>query len=721
MIQLKTLFTALAIIGCSSLFAQTDILDARTNYNVGDIVTVEGIVTSGADLGSVRYIQDSSAGIAIYPGSNWDSFDFEPQPGDYIIVNGEMTEYNGLLEVGSNIISMTLVSSGNTLPEPEQITPNQLNESREGELVIIPGTTFESGGQVVEGNSTYSFNASGEQGVIYVKSTNSLVGTTLNGCEMNLVGICSQHTYDGVGGYQLLPRGAADLVSTSAICLATEVVQTNLTTSSFDLSWTTDVEGDSEVNYGLTTALGMTESVNESVLDHTVTLTGLEAGKLYYASVSSTTSNGEVVSSPIRVYATVSNSSGDIHAFFVGSVDTSVATFEEAVSTGTETNDQIAEWITSAQHTLELAFYNLNNVAIENAINTAVANGVDVRLVVEGSTATIGVDNLDAAVDVVYRTDGEGSGMHNKFIVGDADYVESAFVLTGSTNMTTENLNSDRNNVIVLEDQSLARAYRLEFEEMFSGVFGADKTINTPKKFVVGGSPVELYFSPTDGTNSAIKSAIETTEYSLIFAVMSFTRDDIAETIINQSSIFTTIQGVMEDESNSGSEFVTLDEAGIDIYSHEGVTGTMHNKYAVVDHVQPEADPIVITGSHNWSSSAENVNDENTLFIHDARVANLYYQEFVALLFDLGIIGVDLVDGDAAVSAYPNPAESILNVIVTEKMIGETLQLVDISGRVAKTFQPSSTVNQLEIAELESGVYFLNSSQLSNSIRVVIE
>ena len=108
---------------------------------------------------------------------------------------------------------------------------------------------------------------------------------------------------------------------------------------------------------------------------------------------------------------------------------------------------------------------------------------------------------MDAAVDVVYRTDGEGSGMHNKFIVGDADYVESAFVLTGSTNMTTENLNSDRNNVIVLEDQSLARAYRLEFEEMFSGVFGADKTINTPKKFVVGGSPVELYFSlPTAQT-----------------------------------------------------------------------------------------------------------------------------------------------------------------------------------------------------------------------------
>ena len=58
--------------------------------------------------------------------------------------------------------------------------------------------------------------------------------------------------------------------------------------------------------------------------------------------------------------------------------------------------------------------------------------------------------------------------------------------------------------------------------------FGPDKVINTPKKFIVGGSPVELYFSPSDGTTSAIRKSIETTDYSLIFALLAFTRDDIA-------------------------------------------------------------------------------------------------------------------------------------------------------------------------------------------------
>ena len=109
--------------------------------------------------------------------------------------------------------------------------------------------------------------------------------------------------------------------------------------------------------------------------------------------------------------------------------------------------------------------------------------------------ANIGISSLDSSVEVIYRQDGEGSGMHNKVVIGDAEYTESAFVLTGSTNMTTGNLNTDKNNVIVIEDQSLARGYTLEFNEMWgsdtfepdlaNSKFGPDKTINTPKKFII--------------------------------------------------------------------------------------------------------------------------------------------------------------------------------------------------------------------------------------------
>ena len=59
----------IAILSSTLSNAQSDILDARTNYNIGQTVTVTGIITSGADLGSVRYVQDASAGIALYPVS----------------------------------------------------------------------------------------------------------------------------------------------------------------------------------------------------------------------------------------------------------------------------------------------------------------------------------------------------------------------------------------------------------------------------------------------------------------------------------------------------------------------------------------------------------------------------------------------------------------------------------------------------------------------------
>ena len=721
-----------AILTSTVLTAQSDIQDVRSNYSIGQTVTITGIVTSGSDLGSVRYIQDDSAGIALYPGDNWDDWSAEPNPGDEVTVTGEITEYNGLLEIGPNLSQVDVLSSGNDLPEAQVVTPNMIDESLEGELVVIQSTTFDSGGQTIESNATYTFNASGEEGIIYVRSSNSLVGTILNGCEMNLMGIVSQFTFDGFGGYQLLPRGASDMVSTSGICLTSEVEQTNISASSFDLIWTTDVAGNSEVEWGLTPDLGISDSDFFPVTDHVVSLSGLSPGTLYYARVRSTSDEGETVISPTRVYATISESSGNIHVYFTGSVDTSVAIDEEAMSLGTSTNDTIAAWITSAQHTLDIAVYNTNNVAIENAVNTAAANGVQIRYIAEGENANLGIQNFDSSIPVHYRTDGEGSGMHNKFFVGDADYPETAFVLTGSTNMTTANLNTDKNNVIVFQDQSIARGYRLEFNEMWgsdtmvpdeaNSKFGPAKTVNTPLKYIVGGSPVEVYFSPTDGTTSAIRETIETMDYDMAFALLSFTRDDLADAIIDGSSFFVSPQGAIEQISGTGAEFDNLTAAGIDVHSHQGIAGSLHHKYAVIDYSEPLSDPTVVTGSHNWSSTAENINDENTVVVHDARVSNLYYQEFRGLLISMGVISsVEDENGDFVMTAFPNPTSDVLHVEVSNEYVGTAFTLSDINGRLVEVLNVKSTRTSLDVSGLEPGVYVLRSAKLNRSLQVVVQ
>jgi phosphatidylserine/phosphatidylglycerophosphate/cardiolipin synthase-like enzyme len=48
----------------------------------------------------------------------------------------------------------------------------------------------------------------------------------------------------------------------------------------------------------------------------------------------------------------------------------------------------------------------------------------------------------------------------------------------------------------------------------------------------------------------------------------------------------------------------------------------MHHKVFIID------GQIVVTGSYNFSRSAEERNDENLLVIHNAAIASLYQDEF---------------------------------------------------------------------------------------------
>lgn len=697
----------------ASLVAQDNILDVRQNYNIGQIVTVTGVVTSDDNLGSVRYLQDTTAGIALYPGQDWSAWEATPQIGDSLSVTGEITEYNGLLEVGPNLTEVSFFGQGE-LPEPLEITPAQMGENLEGQLVRINGVTFPLAGTFITGNNTYDFTASGEFGVIYVRTSNTLVGEELTGCEVDMLGIVSQFSFDGFGGYQLLPRGPVDLIPASALCFTSPVIQSDMATTSFTLSWTTDLACDGVIEFGTTEALGEVTPGGTNTPTHTASLTGLEPGTIVYARAVCTLEDGSSASSAIRPYATVSESSGDIHVYFNGPVDHSVATDELALSLGADMNDTVAAWIMGAQHTLDVAAYNLNDQTVEDAVNAAAANGVQIRWIYEGQNANIGLSSLDASVVVHPRTDGEGSGMHNKFIIGDADHAESAFVLTGSTNLTTGQLVSDLNNVIVLEDQSLARAYELEFEEMWGAEgmtpnaanarFGTDKTWNTPVDFVVGGSPVELYFSPSDGTTAAIQAEIEAANANFEFALLTLTRDDLGDAIVElNQSFFVSPIGVIEQVNVTGSEFDNLISNGVQAYHHD-ISGDCHHKYCIIDHSAVESDPMVITGSHNWSSSAENVNDENTVIVHNARVANLYHQEFRGIINALS--GGDAVR-DADIRRWmltPNPARDQVWIRGLEPT--DLVQLLDAGGRqIDVDVLRQGSVSQLELGTLAPGIY----------------
>lgn len=702
-------------------------ISAARIAGVGAAVTVTGIVTNGTEMGSsVRYIQDSQAGIAVYPGVDWASWPSAPLRGDLVTVSGVITEFNGLLEIGPTLTAVTVNSSNNTLPTNQLVTPSMIAEEYEGELVMVENVVFDLAGSVISGNSTYTYSANGQSGVIYIRAGSVLVGTNLPASAITLVGIVSQFdaTAPFDAGYQILPRDENDFILPPGVAIIGPVTQTNITTSSFDLNWTTNNTSDSQVNYGLTPSLGQTVYVNESVTNHVVTIPGLQPGTIYYASVTSSNVDGSSTSS-VRPYATKSLSSGEIRAYFNRQVDNSYATFENAVSLGGASNDTIAAYILRAQQSLDIAIYNFTDDAtIANAINNRYNAGVQVRIVADGSTAQLGLSLLNPNIPIVERVNTTGTGiMHNKFMIVDADSAANSWVFTGSMNWTDNNMYNDFNNIIIFQDQSIARGYRLEFEEMWggsgaqpgnpNGVFSSAKTNNTPLQYVLGPDDikVESYFSPTDNANGAIIKTMQTTDVNLDYAILAFTRTDIADAIIAEDDLFLVlVRGMMEQVSDPSSEFAYLQAAGQDIRSHEGISYDLHHKYCIVDHSTLDSDPTVLTGSHNWSSAAQTTNDENTVVVHDARIANLYLQEFMATW---SLVGVE-DETNNGMSVYPNPASYNLWVGVPVQSGKAILNIFNAQGQLVHTENLNAGMNSVSLPSLAVGTYVCKVSNDTN-------
>lgn len=81
------------------------------------------------------------------------------------------------------------------------------------------------------------------------------------------------------------------------------------------------------------------------------------------------------------------------------------------------------------------------------------------------------------------------------------------------------------------------------------------------------------------------------------------------------------------------------------------------------------------------------------------------------------IIGIDTFSVDRALSTqsfftqnysvYPNPASDVLNVSAKNNVSIKEIQLTDVNGRIVKTVKANETASQINIADLNAGVYFL--------------
>lgn len=712
---MNRLFAAAAF--CSTLF-QSQVLaqsiSAARNAAIGSQVTVTGIVTTGSSLGGIRYLQDADAGIAAFPG-NGSVPGFNPQPGTNITVTGTLTNYSGLLEI-TPINAFTVNSTGNPLPAPVLVTPAGLDESVESRLVRMNGVHFSGTGTFAAG--TWPVVAGTETANVYFRTGHPMIGTPVPAGAVDITGIGSQFSNNPpyTDGYQLLPRTSADITPHASISIQPPVVQSNLVTNGFTLAWQTNLAGTTEAFYGSTPAMGSHASNAVAGTTHSLPLSGLQPATFYYAQVFSVSGTDTAFAVP-ALYSTASTSSGAIKVYFTKSVDTGVSSGQDAIGLFQATDDTIKAYIDRAQQTLDIAMYNTNSTFVVQAVNAAKARGVQVRWIAEGSNANTALNGLNAAIPRLMRTNSEGSGMHNKFMVIDAEDAQRATVMGGSCNWTTQSFFDDYNNIVFIQDQALARCYRKEFEEMWGGSgpqpvpalsrFGAAKTDNTPHLFNVGGSLVESFFSPSDGTTAKIKGTLDAAQQNLRLALYIFTEYSLSQAVLaakNRPGMY--VAGDVEEADATGSKFSYLLGQGVQLYSHNTEPGLLHHKYAIVDE-GTAYDPRVETGSHNWTSSAETVNDENTLIIHNATVANLFYQEWNAR--HQAVMAVEAPEAPALLNAWPVPADQWLH-LRTETGAQADIALLDLAGR--EVFHSTATgTADVPVGALPSGIYVLTCVQ----------
>ena len=272
-----------------------------------------------------------------------------------------------------------------------------------------------------------------------------------------------------------------------------------------------------------------------------------------------------------------------------------------------------------------------------------------------------------------------GAQMHNKFVV-----IDDQWVFTTSMNFTLTDLYGDEsnrvarallgnaNNAVEINSPEVAQIFLDEFNQMWGDTGPQPNYIEArfsgrkargrePHRVQVGNRAIDIYFSPGYNVVQAITRFVEEqAREKLYFAIFAWSDYDLERAVKMKWETYDgyregartdfILRGVFEfwDEwwsagrNMAGRRSFQQSETNPNIrwkyrppvFASRGVR-RLHHKYMIID-ADTRHNPTVITGSANWSNNANNINDENTLFIYCPLIANQFTQEFYARYKDSG-------------------------------------------------------------------------------------
>jgi len=313
-------------------------------------------------------------------------------------------------------------------------------------------------------------------------------------------------------------------------------------------------------------------------------------------------------------------------------------------------------------------------VKLGKRAHVILANGSEKKKPNDGNQAAAA--QLGSSVELTRRMLWSAGLAHNKFLVVCDDASRPVAIWTGSTNWATTGLCTQMNNAILIEDATIAQAYleqwqRLHADEQVDATGKAHHflaplmTANDQAKSGGGGAAGDctIWFTRTSDRRDirAAADVINGAREAILFLMFEPGSNGLRQVVEARMTPGTAtydralyIHGVVNTlHPRGGKADVTMVARGntrhldLRILEPQGVNANLaewakevtrqdfligqggmighaiiHSKVIVVD---PFSNPVVITGSHNFSAPASESNDENLLIIRgNAALAERY-------------------------------------------------------------------------------------------------
>lgn len=283
---------------------------------------------------------------------------------------------------------------------------------------------------------------------------------------------------------------------------------------------------------------------------------------------------------------------------------------------------------------LDVAIYQYELKEIVDAVNAAFDRKVNVRLIYHAKPGDKQTDKNKSSASHLPAANKRAritqAIFHHKFIVLSkmaAGKREPVAVLAGSTNFTFNGVYAQANDLYVNTDPGVAQKYLDQFEHIFGGEVVADtRKRDTAENVYDPAATMQVGFSPRSGgtdlncfvtlINSAKQDVLFSTAFNLEKNVQAALQGKPHDPILRYGvqDKASTITGTHADQTAMFTAAAML-PTGLEGWLQEqhvkGQTGSIliHTKCIVVDFTSDH--PIVMTGSHNYSTNASQGNDEN--------------------------------------------------------------------------------------------------------------